>query len=173
MRIGATADQHGAIADATQLGLNAVQDLGEDRVVQVEDQDADGPAVPVGQAARGRVGPVPELGGGRMIAVRLSVATLGESRMANDTNDFDTPARAATSWMVGRGSGRRLPAVAWTSATWIGAPVATDRSQAIAARRLSSADSGGQGLALSPATRLTKAAVSRRKASRNRSTNPA
>lgn len=99
---------------------------------------------------------------------RLISLTFGEPDNANDTSDFDMPARAATSRIVGR----VVDMVYRMSETRTAAPVSMDFSQAMAIRRLSSAESGGHGLAISPSANETNAWVSLRNESRKRSTNP-
>ena len=48
------------VAVTSNLGLQAVDDLGVDRVEQVLDDDTDGVAAPVGEASGSGIGPVPE-----------------------------------------------------------------------------------------------------------------
>src|SRR6056297_72661 len=47
------------------------------------------------------LGRYPSSAAARSIDSRLASLTFDEPRKAKDTNDFDTPARAATSWIVG------------------------------------------------------------------------
>ena len=75
--IGAPGHEHRAVAVGAHLGLHPVEDLREDGIVQVEDQDADGAAASVGEAAGCGVGAVPELRGGREDGVPAGLADLG------------------------------------------------------------------------------------------------
>ena len=139
-------DEHRAVAVRSHLGLDPVEDLGEDGVVQVEHEDADGPAASVGQASGGGVGPVAEFGRRAQDGLTTGVADLRGAAHRQRHQGLRHPG-AAGDVVDRRAGGAHAPAsVARTSLTRTGAPVATERSQAMATRRLSSAASGPQGL---------------------------
>ena len=93
----------GAVVPAAGLGLDRVEDVGGDRVVQVEDEDPDGARAVRPQRASGGVASVAELLGDLEDGSAVAGATRGASWSASDTRVLETPARAATSRMVGCG----------------------------------------------------------------------
>ena len=83
-------------------GRSPSSSVDEPGVGQVVDDHADGAGAPLGEAARGRVGAVAELGHGLAAPpARRSSLTRGEFCSTSETSDFDTPARAATVRIVG------------------------------------------------------------------------
>ncbi len=104
----AAADEHPQ-ARAVQALLQPVEELGEERVVQVGDDGADQPGAALDQAPRDGVRPVAELAGGLQDGLPPAFAHVRRPRITSETSDLETPARSATLRIVGFGAGTGSP----------------------------------------------------------------
>ena len=135
---GAVAAVHeDLVPRALRLLLDSGHDVREEGIVQVGDHHADEVGAALHEAARHRVRAIAELGRGLGHGLPAAGADVSAPLMTSETRDFDTPARRATSVIVG------LPG--WTlEATGTFHPKTTHSTPNIARSKGGSSFGGGQ-----------------------------